>query len=152
MTINDKIRDKKLQYAINSDTAKISALSSGKINKYEYLTDEKILPSDQRRVIKQGKYTYSPLGEVLEKQTKTIIDQGKKQTKAIEDHEKELVESNRLIKKDISIDRGSIPLEEQKNYLINLLTLIIWLISTTLKEELKKISVFIKIQENYLKV
>ena len=125
MTINDKIRDKKLQYAINSDTAKISALSSGKINKYEYLTDEKILPSDQRRVIKQGKYTYSPLGEVLEKQTKTIIDQGKKQTKAIEDHEKELVESNRLIKKDISIDRGSIPLEEQKKYLINLLTLII---------------------------
>ena len=103
-------------------------------------------------MIKQGKYTYSPLGEVLEKQTKTIIDQGKKQTKAIEDHEKELVESNRLIKKDISIDRGSIPLEEQKNYLINLLTLIIWLISTTLKEELKKISVFIKIQENYLKI
>ena len=103
---------------------KISALSSGKINKYEYLTGE-ILPSDQRRVIKQGKFTYSPLGKVLEKQTKTIIDQGKKQIKAIEDHKKELVESNRLIKNDISIDRDSIPLEEQKNYLINLLTLII---------------------------
>ena len=147
-----RLEIKKLQYAINNDTAKISALSSGKINKNEYLTGEKILPSDQRTVIKQGKFIYSPLGEVLEKQTKTIIDQGKKQIKAIEDHEKELVESNRLIKKDISIDRDSIPLEEKKNYLINLLTLIIWLISTTLKEELKKISVFIKIQENHLKI
>ena len=147
-----RLEIKKLQYAINNDTAKISALSSGKINKNEYLTGEKILPSDQRTVIKQGKFIYSPLGEVLEKQTKTIIDQGKKQIKAIEDHEKELVESNRPIKKDISIDRDSIPLEEKKNYLINLLTLIIWLISTTLKEELKKISVFIKIQENHLKI
>ena len=38
MTIHDKIRDAKLQYDINREEAKMSALSSGKIDKYEYLT------------------------------------------------------------------------------------------------------------------
>ena len=47
-----------------------------KIDKYEYLTDEEILPSDQRRVIEQAKFKYSPLGKAFEKQTKTIEDQG----------------------------------------------------------------------------
>ena len=51
MTIDDKIRDEKLQYDINRETAKISALSSGKIDKYEFLTVEEILPPDQRRMI-----------------------------------------------------------------------------------------------------
>ena len=46
MTSDDKIKDGKLQYNINREAAKISALSSGKINKYEYLTGEEILPSD----------------------------------------------------------------------------------------------------------
>ena len=46
MTIDDKIKDKKLQHNINREAAKISALSSSKIDKYEYLTGEKILPSD----------------------------------------------------------------------------------------------------------
>ena len=59
MTIDDKIGDEKLQYDINKEVAKISALSSGKIHKYEYLTGEEILPSDQRRVIEQAKLTYS---------------------------------------------------------------------------------------------
>ena len=56
MTI-DKIRDEKLQFYIKRE-AKISVLSSGKIDKYEYLTGEEILPSDQRRVIEQNKFTY----------------------------------------------------------------------------------------------
>ena len=51
MTIDDKIRDEKLQYDINREAAKISALSSGKNDKYEYLTGEEALPSDQKRVI-----------------------------------------------------------------------------------------------------
>ena len=76
MTIDDKIRDEKLQYDINKEAAKISALLSGKIDKYEYLTGEEILHSDQRRVIEQAKFIYSSLGEALEKQTKTIEDQG----------------------------------------------------------------------------
>ena len=55
MTINDKIRDEKLQRNINREAAKISALSSGKIDKYEYLTSEEILPSNQRQIIEQAK-------------------------------------------------------------------------------------------------
>ena len=108
MTIDDKIRDEKLHYDINSEAAKRSALLSGKIDKYEYLIGEEILPFDQRRVIEQAKFIYSPLGRALEKQTKTIEDQGKKQIKAIEDHGKQLFESNQLIKKDFKIDRDSI--------------------------------------------
>ena len=46
MTINDQIRHEKLRYNINREAAKISALSSGKIHKYEYLTGEDILPSN----------------------------------------------------------------------------------------------------------
>ena len=77
MTIKDQIRDEKLQYDINRDAAKISALSSGKIDQYEYLTGEDILPSNQQQIIEQAKFTYSPLGKAFEKQTKTIEDQGK---------------------------------------------------------------------------
>ena len=47
MTINDQIRGEKLQYVVNRESAKISALSSGKIQKYECLTGEDILPSNQ---------------------------------------------------------------------------------------------------------
>ena len=61
MTIDDQIRDEKLQYDINRETAKISALLSGKINKYEYLTVEGILPSGQKQIIEQARFTYSPL-------------------------------------------------------------------------------------------
>ena len=85
MTINDQIRDEKLQYDINREAAKISALSSGKIHKYEYLTGEEILPSNQQQIIEQAKFTYSPLGKAFEKQIKTIEDQGEKQIKAIQD-------------------------------------------------------------------
>ena len=52
---------KNLQHEINEEVVKISALSSGKIDKYEYLTGEEILPSDQRRVIEQAKFAYFPL-------------------------------------------------------------------------------------------
>ena len=85
MTIEDKIKDEKLQYDINREAAKISALSSGKIDKYEYLTGEEILPSNQKQIIEQAKSTYSPLGKAFEKQTKTIEDQGEKQIKAMND-------------------------------------------------------------------
>ena len=65
------------------EAAKISALSSRKIDQYEYLTDEEILPPDQRRVIQQAKFGYSLLGKVCEKQTKAIEEQGKKQVDII---------------------------------------------------------------------
>ena len=59
MTIEDQIRDEKLQYDINREAAKISALSSGNIDKYGYLTGEEILPSNQQQIIEQAKFTYS---------------------------------------------------------------------------------------------
>ena len=76
MTIYDEFRDEKLQYDINREAAKISALSSGKNDKYEYLTGEEILPFNRRHIIEQAKFAYSPLGKALGKQTKTIAYQG----------------------------------------------------------------------------
>ena len=84
MTIKDQIKDEKLQYDINREAAKISALSSGKLDKYEYLTCEEVLPSNQQQIIQQAKFNYSPLGKAIEKQIKTIKDQGEKQVVALE--------------------------------------------------------------------
>ena len=73
MTIDDKIRNEKLKYDINREVAKISALLSGKIDKYECLTGEDILPSNQRKIIEQAKFPYSPLGKAFEKQTEKQV-------------------------------------------------------------------------------
>ena len=51
MTIDDEIRDEKLQYDVNREEQKILAVSYGNIDQYEFLTGKEILPSDQRRVI-----------------------------------------------------------------------------------------------------
>ena len=75
MTINDQIRDEKRQYDINRKATKIPALLSGNIDKYEYLTGKEILPSNQKPIIEQAKFTYSPLGKAFEKQIKTLEDQ-----------------------------------------------------------------------------
>ena len=81
MTTDDHIRDEELQYDINTETAIISALSSNEIGKYEYLTGEEILLSNQKQMIEQAKFTYSPLGKAFEKQIKAIEDQGKNNLK-----------------------------------------------------------------------
>ena len=94
MTIDDKIGDEKLQYDINREAAKISALSSGKIDKYEYLTGEEVLCSNQKQIIEQATFTYSPLGKVLEKQTRIIVEQGREQNETIEVHGKQLLKSS----------------------------------------------------------
>ena len=73
MTTNDHIRDEKLQYDINREAAKIAALSSGQIHRYEYVTGENILLSNQQHVIEQAKFTYSPLGKPFEKQIKNRL-------------------------------------------------------------------------------
>ena len=88
MTIDDKIRDEKLKYNVNREATKISELSSGKIYKYDFLTGEEILSSDQSKIIEQAKFKYSPLGKAFENQTKKIVDQEEKQIKALEDHGK----------------------------------------------------------------
>ena len=74
-----------MQYDFNREAAKISALSSGKPGKYEYLTGEEILPSNQKQTIEQAKSTYSLLGKAFEKQTKAIEDQGEKEVNSLKD-------------------------------------------------------------------
>ena len=107
MTIDDQIKYEKLKYDVNREVAKISALSSGKFNKYEYLTGEEVLPSNKQQIIEQAKFTYSPLGKALEKETKTNEDQGNKQIEALEN----------LKLKEITQD-GTKPIEYNK-YFIN---------------------------------
>ena len=72
MTINDNLRDEKLQYDFNREAT----------DKYKFLTVEEILPPDQSRIIGQAEFVYSPLGKAFEKQVKTIEDQGIRQVKA----------------------------------------------------------------------
>ena len=111
MTIEDQIKDEKLQYDINREAAKISALSSGKLDKYEYLTGEEILPSNQQQIIQQAKFTCSPLGKAFEKQIKTIKDQEEKQVKAIQD--KQIV--NKYDYKDDYKDKLLLSKEREKS-------------------------------------
>ena len=92
MTINDQIRDAKIQYDINKEAAKISALSSKSFHKYKYLTSEDILPSNQQQIIEQAKFTCSPLGKAFEKQIKIIEDQGKKQIDALKNLKPKAIE------------------------------------------------------------
>ena len=110
MTVEDQIRDEKLQYDINKEAAKISALSSGKIHKYEYLTGEEILPSNQPQIIEQAKFTCSPLGKAFEKQTKTIEDQ----IKIIKDEKEQSKETEKQLDKYDDIKKYSLPINKQR--------------------------------------
>ena len=68
---------------MNTEVSKISALSSGKADKYEYLKGEEILSSNQKQIIEQVKFIYSPFGKTFEKKTEIIKDQEQKQVNAL---------------------------------------------------------------------
>ena len=74
MRTEDKIKDEKLQYDIDREIGKMSAVSSGKIDKDKHLTGEEILPSIQSKLTEQAKIRYSLLRKPLEKQTKKRVD------------------------------------------------------------------------------
>ena len=116
MTINNQIKDEKLQYDINREAAKISALSSGKFHKYEYLTGEDILSSTQQQVIEHARFTYSPLGKAFDKQIKTIEDQGKKQVDALNT----LKSDNNKLSIEDAIPKNAFNNDEVKRRLIKL--------------------------------
>ena len=63
--LDDKIKANKAQYESDKETAKISALSSGELDKYEYLTGEDL--GYKPDVIQKAKFEYSPLGKVFNK-------------------------------------------------------------------------------------
>ena len=69
-----------------------------------------MLPLDQRTVIEQTNFAYSPLGKAFEKQIKTIDDQGKKQIKAFQKHRKQLEKQ-----KDILVELGNKIIDEIQN-------------------------------------
>ena len=75
MAIDKRTRIEKLQFNNNREAVILSALSSGKMDKYEYLTREKLLPPDKHRLIKQARLTDTLLGNEFEKQVKTIEEQ-----------------------------------------------------------------------------
>ena len=79
------IRFEKKNYitTLTEKQQKTSAWSSGKIDKYEYLTGEEILPSNQRQLIEQAKFVYFPLEIAFEEQTRRIWSNLKKKTKII---------------------------------------------------------------------
>ena len=111
MTIDDHIKDENLQYDINREAAKISALSSDKIDKYEYLIGEEILQSNHKQIIEQVKFTFSPLSKAFEKRIKTIEHQQERQIKAIESQGE-----IKAIKKYASSDKD----KSKNQYLIDL--------------------------------
>ena len=118
MAINDQIRDEKPQYDINREAAKISALLSGEIRKYEYLTGEDILPSNQQQITEQAKFTYSPSGKAFQKQIKTIEDQGKKEVEALENlkpkEEQNQLRMNLIITQKLQLYLMNLLMKEEK--------------------------------------
>ena len=85
MTFHDQIREEKLQYDINREASKISTLPSNEIRKYEYLTSEEILQSNQKQIIEQAKFTFLLWVKGFKRQLKTIEDQGKKYVETLKD-------------------------------------------------------------------
>ena len=92
MVIDDKIRDEKLQYDINREATKI-ALSSRRNDKDEYLSGDKILTFDQRRVIEEAKFTYFSLGKAFENKQKRLKSKEEKKIDAIMNRMDRLVAS-----------------------------------------------------------
>ena len=67
MTNDDRIRDEKLPFNINRETAKNSTIFQ---NKHEYLTIENIPPFNRRQITEQAMFTYCPLRKDLEKKNR----------------------------------------------------------------------------------
>ena len=93
------------------EAAKISDLSSGKIDKYEYLTGEEKLPSNQQQIIEQAKFTYSPLGKAFEKQTKKFEDQAK----IIKDKKEQSKETEKQLDKYDDTKKDNLPNQQTKS-------------------------------------
>ena len=95
--LDDKIKANKAQYYLDREGAEISALSSGELEKYEYLPGEDL--GYKPDVIQKGKFEYSPLGkrisldesdkkEGLLKKVKNIEGKNEQQLEAIKDQGK----------------------------------------------------------------
>ena len=117
MTIQYKIRDEKLQYDINREAAKISASSSGKIDKYEFIIGEEMFLSDQNRITEEDMFTNSLLSKIfeIEKQLKTNEDKGKKQVKVLKALKPKENQPQKSIKARIKTFSKKMRINELKN-------------------------------------
>ena len=120
MIINYQIRDKNYNTILIEKQRKISALSSGEIHKYEYLTGEDILPSNQQQIIEQARFTYSSLGKAFEKQIKTVEDQGQKQVGALKVLEPKTIKSRSNNKPLITKEIYGKTLEERMDEILEI--------------------------------
>ena len=99
--LDDKIKANQAQYDIDREAAKVSALSSGELEKYENLTGEDL--GYKPGVVESAKFKYSPLGRVF---NKVLEKEGKKEgllkkLKNIEDmHEEQLNNQLKLAEND----------------------------------------------------
>ena len=107
--IDDQIKDKKLQYDINREAAKISAWSSGRIHKHKHLTGEEILPSNQKQIIKQASLLILLWKKLLENKQKQLKIHKKNRLNELESMENNSL--NPVVKKSITYLR-------QKDFLI----------------------------------
>ena len=103
--IDKKINVESVQKELSDKVAEISALSSGDIKKYEYLTNKDILPSSTEMIIQEKKFDYTPLGKKLDTQTKTIKETGEKQIEAIKEKKKQVSFNNMLPYPDSGINK-----------------------------------------------
>ena len=92
-----RLEMKNLQYDISIKAAKISALSSCKMDKYEYLAGIEILASNKRAVIEKVQLC-SQLLKNKQKKKKKMENQGDKQIKVTEGQRKQLFESNTFVR------------------------------------------------------
>ena len=89
-SIERRINAEKVQKELSNKVSEISALSSGDLRKYEFLTNKDILPSSTEMIIQEKKFDYTPLGKKLDTQTEklqSIKETGEKQIKAIEENQ-----------------------------------------------------------------
>ena len=113
MTTDNKIRDERLPHDINREATKISVLSSGKIEQYEYLIGEKI-KGNQRQIAEQAKFAYSTSGKALEKQTEKQI--GALKSLDISNEKYELKQVEGIFPKHLMNDLIRVKLEEIVNF------------------------------------
>ena len=120
MAIDKKNRAERLKYDVNREAAKVSALLSGKIGKYEYLMGEKILPSDPSKIVHEAKLTYWPLGKTFANETKTIKVYGDQQIEANEKQGRKQLDALNNINLHTNKKDNSLLLKQKKLMIIKM--------------------------------
>ena len=113
--LDKKIKQNKAQYDLGRKPTKMSTLSSGNLNKYEYLTGEDL--DHKASTVDKARFKYFPLSKILNgfkrrkekegslKILKNIEDKKKEQLKAIKDRGKKQLDTIKNIKTDSKVSK-----------------------------------------------